>query len=201
MEPQWGSYLFIESGKEDFKAIAQKDDLIHYSKDDKLFRYLRETELSYQPEVGRTEKVTQVKEIPFEKKKNYIIVYSGIKKARFIRNRLNDIDGIRVRPIDIDLENLYEELSSEEMVEPKGIKIKGFNVDKFVVGNLEASVSRKKSFEELFDRNVDTITLNVESLEEEIKFKAYRKGQVRILGKTPSNRNFMESLLNIIKEV
>lgn len=196
MKPQWCTLLSLDKGdKGEIKQFLSENSDFSSADYEDTFRYFRESELKYQPNPGETDTVTTVQEISFKIINGHIIVYQGSKKARYIANRLNKADYLEVDRPNFNMKKTYSALKDSYIVEPSGIKIGGFKVNKFVVGKLEANVSREKSFSELMDEQIDKYKLKISDFREEVAISIYRSGQVRIHGKHDFNTDIFDKIM------
>jgi hypothetical protein len=199
MEPQWGTYLFIEKPFREEELTEAED--FEYDKSKKLFKLKKEQDFSYTNPDGENIDATRIKTIPFDIKNEGVIVYSGSKKARYLKNQLNKSTEGSLKQVKINLRDYYGTISEDFVLDPQGVTVNGFEVDEFVVGKLQASVERKKSFKELLDKEVEEISFELGGSSFENRIKVKNNSQIRIHGKNPKNREIMEKMFTKMRSM
>lgn len=200
MDSQWATYLDMSVGDIDsVRNFVDEDDDFQEGEYEDTFRFLRESTVRYNPEPGVTEEIEAVQEIPFRVFDGFLLVFRGSKKARYIRNKLNTSDSIRVSQVTTDLNSTYDNLAENFLVEPRKVRINGYEVDKFIVGRLDANVSRVKSFENLLEENVSKYKLLFDGIKSDLEISFYSSGQIRIHGKSEDNFSIFEKIVKELK--
>lgn len=199
MEPQWGTYLFTEKPFQEEELTEAED--FEYDKGKELFKLKKEQDFSYTTPDGENIDATRIKTIPFDVRDEGVIVYSGSKKARYLKNQLNKSTEGSLKQVKINLRDYYGTISEDFVLDPQGVTVNGFEVDEFVVGKLQASVERKKSFKELLDKEVEEISFELGGSSFENRIKVKNNSQIRIHGKNPKNREIMEKMFTKMRSM
>ena len=193
--PQWATFLPIKRGNEDEVSSALMNmKNFNESKISGILTYYREYEDQIQIGPDEYQDVKRVNEISLEVIDDYVIVFSGRKKARFVKNRINEIDEIEVQSQNIELDEFYEDIGKEGLLKPKNIHLANYSLNKYVNGNFKASVENKNVFEDLLEEDVKSITLRLNSFPNQPKIKFFREGQIRILGSSEENFEIIKKL-------
>jgi hypothetical protein len=193
--PQWATYLPIKTGsKETIESKMRNKERFEESDVSGVLSYYREYKEEIRTSPTDHRKVDRVEEILTEVTSDFVLVYSGKRKARFVKNRLNEEEGIEVSNLEIELSNLYDIFSKESIVEPKKIHLTNYSLNKFVKGSYRASVSQEENFEELLEKDPKSMNLLVKMLSDEKPIKFFRNGQIRILGASEENFEIIKKM-------